>query len=181
MTVLYDLDGTMADLMTPWIKAYNEDFKDNLKTSEIIDWDIKKFIKQEARTKIFKYINEPDFYKKVKPINPIIEQAKSFILKGDLVGVCTSCSNNIEMIKSKLWWLHKYANFIPKANIMFVDNKGLARGDLLIDDRVKNIEDFLLSNPNSRGIIIPQPHNEKEIKRIIRTDLESRIVVMEES
>ena len=167
ITVLFDLDDTLADLINPWLSVYNERFNDNLVKSDITDWDIRKFIKVEARTKIFGIINEEGFYSKVQP-NPIfVEMARDMVKLGDNVGICTSCNNNPTMISEKLKWIKTHVPFINRDNIMFVNDKSLARADLLVDDRVENIEGFLYRNPSSRGYLVLQPHNINSRNRLL--------------
>lgn len=166
MRVLYDLDSTLADIVTPWLNIYNHRFDDNLKVENITDWNIKNLVKPEARTEIFKILNEPDFYRNVKPISEVLRMARLDVASGNEVGILTSCNSNINMIAGKIKWLTKHAWFIPKWNWIFCSSKGWGNADLLVDDRVLNIEAFLTSNPNARGFIILQPHNREEVKRI---------------
>jgi 5'(3')-deoxyribonucleotidase len=169
MTILFDLDGVLADIHTPWLEAYNKDFNDNLKPEDIVDWDIKQFVKDEAKTTIMKYINKEGFYTNVKPIPVFVEEAQTRISLGDNVGICTSCNNNPVMIAEKLKWIKKHLPFIDRNNIMFVNNKGLANADILIDDRVLNLERFLKSNPKSRAVLVKAPHN-RDYRDTLKSD-----------
>ncbi len=165
MTVLFDLDNCLCNLLSPWLEEYNRRFDDNLKREDITEWEIRPFLKPEARTGFFKIINEEGFYKKVKPIEDFISMAKCFVEGGHEVGVLTSCNSSPNMINGKIEWLGKHCNFIPKENWMFCCNKGLARADMLIDDRVKNIEDFLVNNEHAQGYIVRTYANSKDIEK----------------
>lgn len=180
LTIAFDLDSTLCDLLEAWLKAYNEKFDDNLKPEDIADWNIKKFVKDEAKKEIFKIINSEGFYKNVKPIEELVEKAKSLHEQGHKLAICTSCANNTVMIKGKIDWLKKHTPFISRENFMFVNNKGLLRADILYDDKPENILDFLEGNKESVGVLISQHHNQKWIKAYSRTEyLGDRLVIWE--
>lgn len=166
MRVLYDIDSTLADIITPWLAIYNDRFDDCLTPEDITDWDIKKFVKLEAKSKMFPIINEPYFYDYVRPIKNVLNFLHQDLVKGDEVGIITSCNNNTNMIEGKLKWLKKWVPQIDPSDVMFVNNKGWGSANFLVDDRPKNIMDFLDHNPKSRGYLIKQPHN-----RITRDEL----------
>ncbi|MDA3855870.1 MAG: hypothetical protein PF569_06410 [Candidatus Woesearchaeota archaeon] len=166
LTIMYDMDGVVANLHKAWLEAYNVEFNDNVQPSDILSWDIKDYIKSEAKTTIMKYINQEGFYSNVEPNMDFIDEAREFIYLGHNIGICTSCNNNPVMISEKVKWLKKNMPFLNRNNITFMNNKGLVRADILVDDRVKNIVDFLTSNPNARATIVRCPHNREEIKRL---------------
>lgn len=159
MKVVFDVDSVLADIMTPWMEIYNERYEDDVSISDITSWEVADFVKPEAKKDIFSIVTSEGFYEKVKPIQRYVALAKEFVEQGHEVSICTSCANNPMMIKEKLAWLEEHIPFIDSDNIMIVTNKGLACGDMLVDDRPKNLKDFMLSNPLAKGVLVQQPHN----------------------
>lgn len=169
MIIQFDLDGVLADLLTPWLEAYNKDFNDTLTPQDITDWNIRKFVKPEAHKTIYKYINKENFYKNVKPVDYYRDMLYSMLDEGVEVGICTSCNNNVTMMAEKLKWIKKHLPRVDRNNIMFVNNKGRARGDVLIDDKPENIADFLKANKDAMGWLVDSPYN-KESRNILFED-----------
>lgn len=48
-----DVDDVCLDLNSVWLEDYNQVYNDNLKTEDITDWIITKFVKPECGNKIF--------------------------------------------------------------------------------------------------------------------------------
>ena len=63
-----DIDSVLADLMPVWVERYNIDYNDNLTVKKIKDWDMSRFVKPECGKKIFDYLNDPNLYDYVNPI-----------------------------------------------------------------------------------------------------------------
>jgi 5'(3')-deoxyribonucleotidase len=158
------MDSTLCNIIDPWLEAYNEEFNDNVTSEDVLDFNISKFVKPEAKKYIFKYLTTKDFYKRVRPITDFAIEAEKLHHAGHNIVICTSAMNNTVMMKDKLEWLETHMSFIPKDNIMFVNNKGLLRADWLYDDKLENITNFLESNPESKGFLIRCPHNRETIK-----------------
>jgi len=164
LTIAFDMDSTLCNIIDPWLEDYNEEYKDNLKPEDILEFNIKKFVKKEARLNIFKYLTVKGFYKRVKPIPDWVEEAKWYYEAGHTIVICTAAMNNTVMMQDKLEWLEEHMPFVPERNIMFVSNKGLLRADWLYDDKLENITDFLKNNPQSQGYLIRTPANREGIK-----------------
>lgn len=164
LTIAFDMDSTLCNIIDPWLEDYNKEFNDNLKPVDILEFNVKKFIKPEAKSKIFKYLTTKGFYKRVKPISDWVEEARYAYELGHNIVICTAAMNNTVMMQDKLEWLEEHMSFIPERNIMFVSNKGLLRADWLYDDKLENITDFLKDNPNSQGYLIKTPANRADIK-----------------
>jgi 5'(3')-deoxyribonucleotidase len=178
LTIAFDMDSTLCNIIDPWLEDYNKEFNDNLIPEDILAFDIKKFIKPEARHKIFSYLTTKGFYKRVKPITDVVKIAYELYKQGHNIAICTAAMNNTVMMQDKLEWLEEHMSFVPERNIMFVSNKGLLRSDWLYDDKLENITDFLKNNPKSKGYLIRTPANREDIKN--NTVYTDRIIISEE-
>jgi len=163
MIIFYDFDGVLADTHENLLRLYNKDFDDTVSKSDITEWNLASFVKPEAKTKIFDYLFSEGFYDNVKPNKDFIEAAKRNIELGHTVGVATACNNNVTMISGKLAWLEKHCPFIDLKNLIIVDNKGLLKGDLLVDDKLQNLEDFVAANPLGKGLLVRMAHNQNDV------------------
>lgn len=148
MAILIDVDSTVADLMSEWLRRYNKDYNDTLTPESITDWDMAQFVKREA--KIYDYLRLPSLYKTVKPIKDA--QAGVEYLRGfDRV---VFVSAGLWNAKAKFDWLTKYKFVESDKDFVVAFDKSLVMGDVLIDDKIDNIKEF-----RGAGILFSQPWN----------------------
>lgn len=155
-----DLDGVLVNLLEVWLDRYNVDFNDHLSSEDITSWDIRKFIKPKARNIMFDYLNDPTLYDNAGVIS---HQAKSILQKWKEekheIFIITSCGNRPNMIKAKLEWLEERYPFLDKRNFVFVDNKSVAKVDIMIDDHASNLKAMMKTNPDMYPFLFQAPHN----------------------
>jgi 5'(3')-deoxyribonucleotidase len=140
MIVLVDVDGTVADIHVPWLGMYNADYHDRLTLAHITKWEMHELVKPECGRKIYKYLEDPKLYEKA----PVIE--------GALNGVNTLRKMGHEIVFvsagfyfSKVEWLGKYGflssdDWRNAEDVVIASNKGLIKGDVIIDDYPKNLD-----------------------------------------
>ena len=162
MIITFDLDGTLGDLLTPWLKRYNKDFNDNLTPEDITDWNIHNFVKPEAKQKIYDYLKTGEIYDDVEPYPYMQSAVKNYTERKDTIAVCTATSNKAPVIEAKCKWLKKHFPLIPESNYIFTNNKGLIFSHVFYDDYAKNLYAYKESNPDGVAILVKQPHNHKE-------------------
>ena len=166
MKILIDVDGVVAELDSEWLRRYNQDYKDHMTKKDWTSWGIHNLVKPECGTKIYEYLWMDDLYNNVLPI------------EGSLFGVqhlrsmghrCVFVTSGIQ--PAKIRWLFNQGFLTSKIwqsdpDVAIVNDKSLIHGDVLIDDRPKNIDDFL-KNFGSDAILFDQPWNQEyhDVKR----------------
>jgi len=147
-----DIDDTILNLLDPWIKSYNKDYKDNLKREDITDWEFAQFVKEEAKFDIYSYIMQPDIFENAEPIcgaRGAIDHLKS--LGHRIIYITANNPNNI-----KQFWLGENDFWNGEENFVLAYDKSLITTDFLVDDRYDNI-----LNCQGIGILFNQNHNKK--------------------
>lgn len=153
MLILCDVDSTIADLMPAWLDLYNKEYKDNLTKEDITIWGIHELVKPECGTKIYSYLQLDTLYDRVRPIDGALDAITCLRDNGHRVVFASAGVYSL----SKFHWLEAHG-FQPgryAENFIVIYDKGLLKGDLMIDDRDKNIESF--GSPLS--ILFDQPWN----------------------
>lgn len=153
MLIMVDVDSTIADLMPVWLELYNIDYGDFLDKEDITIWGIDQIVKPECGTKIYGYLRLDSLYDTVKPIEGALDGITSLRDANHRVVYASSGVHS----SAKFLWLERNG-FQPgrfAEDYIVVYDKGLIKGDLLIDDRDKNIELF----GSSRSILFDQPWN----------------------
>jgi 5'-nucleotidase len=154
-TILVDVDGTVARLHDEWYRRYNNDYNDNLTDEKVTGWSLHKFVKPECGEKIYSYLSDPSLYDNVKPYDGSLFVIKELAKRGyNIVYVSAGISGAV----AKYNWLLRekfiLTSYQPEAYFIVAFNKSLILGDMLIDDRDKNVMEY----PRG-GILLDRPYN----------------------
>lgn len=152
MKIGIDVDDTILNLLNFWVLHYNTDFHDNLKEEDITDWKIDKFVKEEAKEKIYNYIRHPQIFEECRPIKNALNSIKYLRSLGHRVIFVTA--NNPDNVKQR--WLRKNEFWDNDENFIVASDKSLIDLDILIDDKYENCRDT-----SGVGILFTRPHNKK--------------------
>ena len=154
MIILCDVDCVVADLMTEWLRLYNNDYSDCLTPENITAWGMEDFVHPHCGTKIYSYLTLPTLYDNVKPIGgslEFVQLVRSFNHRVVFVSAGL-------MSQQKFDWLSSWG-FEPGKNaedFITAYDKSLIRGSYLIDDRPENVQRF-----REMLILFRQPWNDK--------------------
>jgi 5'-nucleotidase len=160
VTILCDVDGVCADLLSEWLGRYNSDYGDTVTPEQVSAWDVSKFVKPECGKKIFGYLHLPELYEAVQPIRGAWRGLRTLEEVGHRVIFITTCVGP-EMVVAKLGWLNAHDFLLDTHGklrpVLFLDDatpKRVLRGDVLIDDYDKNLRDF-----GGRGVLLDCAYN----------------------
>ncbi len=158
LTVLCDLDGMVADLMTPWLRAYNQQYGDTLTHAQLLDFDIHHFVKPECGQKIYDFINSGDVYTQLEPLAGALSGIEVIEQMGHNVVIVTAGAKHVHTAGHKLEWCKKHLGFNRK-KVIIAHQKELVRGDVFLDDSPKMIRNYRAAWPNTPILTIAYPHN----------------------
>lgn len=155
MNLIIDIDGTIADLATPWLDLYNLDYDDNLRPQDLTRWNTHEFVKPECGLKIYDYLWLEDLYLHVQPIHGALDIIVALRSEGHRVTYLTS-----GLAPGKIRWLYDNG-FMQTGSIgwqsspefIIAHDKSLVKGDLIVDDKPENVLQF------EQGILFSQPWN----------------------
>jgi 5'-nucleotidase len=160
-----DVDDTIADLKTEWLRRYNNDYNDSLTPSMINAWDLDHLVKPECGEKIYDYLNAPDLYEGVRPIAGALYTVQAMRKAGHEITFVTA--NTRGMCDQKWQWLvdHKFirkGRGWPK-DVIICNAKYKIEGHLFIDDKAEAIIDWV-SKRKAKAIILDYPWNRADIQ-----------------
>jgi len=157
LTIILDVDGVVADLMTPWLNEYNKDYGDTLNVSDIQSWNAHSYTKPECGTKFYNYIEDPTLYDVVLPTSPDVLEFVSQIKKeGHRVIYVTTSTLGSSGAKYK--WLKKWSFLDSMNDYVEATDKNLIKADILVDDKYENAQRWYLSG--GLPVLFRQPWNE---------------------
>lgn len=152
--ILVDVDAVVADLLPAWLAMYNHEYDDTLSPEQITQWDMTSLVKPECGKKIYSYLTRDDLYELVDPIDGAISSIHWLRQREYDVRFLTS-----GVQPAKINWLGNHGlllseHFLFSPDVIIAHDKSLIKGDILIDDNLKNCESFV-----GKSILFAQPWN----------------------
>lgn len=144
MKIYIDMDGVLVDMVSYWLKRYNEDCNQNIAVSDVQDFDITKVIPLEHHQWILYYLREPGFFgPSLQPHVDAIEVFQKICEENEQVFVATTPHTKSETCeRDKRKWLEHHAPFFHIKDAIFTHHKHLMakNGDVLLDDRPETLK-----------------------------------------
>jgi len=152
MRIAIDLDDTQSEFCSHWISIYNAIFEDNLKPSDVLDWEIEKYCNKCSKNELYEILGRNNFFKHTEPVKYARDVIAKLRSMGHEVFTVTAYHPNACIDKS--WWLKEYMGF-TQDDIIFCNKKHLIRADMLLDDGAHNHANF-----EGLKIVYDRPHNQ---------------------
>ena len=164
-TILLDVDGVLADFVGSLLKECGTD----LLEANIDEWDMFSMMKSEHRAKAFKTMEDSSFWRNLPLMPHAQHQVEDFRRNDNKVIFVTSPWGS----DTKGWechgWGHARAHWLREhfnasfRDVIIANQKQYVQGDLLIDDRYKNIMDWADMNQDGQGWLVERPYNKDMI------------------
>lgn len=151
--ILIDVDGVTADLVTAVYEAIDSD-KD---PKSLRQWDFLELLSKEQESHARELMNSPDFWSGL----PVIDGAKRAIkhLKDfghQIVWVTSPWESCLGWETARRNWIR---NNFGDDDIVITRDKGHIQGDVFIDDKPQNVEEWKKANPQGKALLFDAPHN----------------------
>lgn len=153
MLYLIDCDGVLADFVAHVLRLTGSDVApEQMKT-----YDIFEVVGEEHQDFL---LSNPEFWRTLPVIPGAQEGVKAIRAEPDAeIVVVTSPWHSCKgWLEARCTWLKEHFGIEP-ADIISARRKELIRGDVLIDDRLKNVEAWQQAWPDGKAYIFDQPYN----------------------
>jgi 5'-nucleotidase len=153
--ILVDMDGVLADVYARFFLLHKQETGEELTIK-----DIAGLKEAAAFPGQLRWVNTPGFFRTVPTMQGSISALKKINAKYDVI-VVSMATEFPSCLTDKQLWLMDHYPFIGWQQMVFCGNKGLLIGDIMIDDHLKNLDEF-----KGETIMFTQPHNlfEKDTK-----------------
>ena len=143
MRILCDMDGVVMDIMSSWLRMYNQDYDDSLTVDDIISRDIEKYVKPECGNGIYEYPRMKGFFRQAQ-LYPEAQDGiqKLFETEDDIWFIATPLPDTEYFLQETTEWVEEHFPQIGSKNIIFCLDKGIIGGHVLIDDIFENFNSF---------------------------------------
>ena len=146
--VLVDMDGVLADVYAQFITLEHRDSGVLLNLK-----DMYGKLEAEAFPSFEKHVHSSGFFRTV-PVIPGSIEGLRYLNDKYKVLVVSSATEFPRSLVEKHEWLNEHYPFISWEQMIFCGRKDSIKGDIMIDDHLKNLQSF-----EGRKIIFTQPHN----------------------
>lgn len=137
LTILVDLDDTLEDLLTAWVKALNEKFDRDVDPEHVHEWDVLNYYPGLTKGDIYSVLDWNNFWKTVEPKPGAVEYLKRLIDDGHKVYIVTATYYMSIAAKMELV-LFNYFPYIKWDQVIIAQDKAMIDGDVIIDDGIHN-------------------------------------------
>lgn len=156
LTILCDIDEVINNLVSRLIRVYNRKYEDNLTIDEMVDYDLRKFVKPECED-IFDEFCTDDLIADLE-IQPKAKEVIEELSKRHNIYFLTSTFPKNIYIKDK--WLKKMIPGYDSTHLIMCVNKFMVHGDILIDDYLENFaRKRFIGEPVKYNLIFDKPWN----------------------
>ena len=143
MVILIDMDNVVADLYTKWLAVYNKEYDDNLRSEEIVSWNIETYARKCSPKEFHTIVERAEFFADLEVFPHAIEVTQRLQQAGhDLYFVTATPYENPTGGYDKCNWVDKYFPHIGKAHVIQAHHKHMIKGDVLFDDGPVNLVNF---------------------------------------
>jgi 5'(3')-deoxyribonucleotidase len=152
--ILVDMDGVLADVYSRFFQLHEEETGQILLPS-----DVAGIKEADAFPGQLKWVNSPGFFRTVPVMSDSTGILKKLNEKYEVIVVSMATEFPLCLTDKQLWLMENYP-FISWRQMVFCGNKSLLNGDIMIDDHLKNLDNF-----GGETIMYTQPHNMPEKSR----------------
>lgn len=159
LVIAIDLDSTVCDLLTEWLRLYNEEYEAESTVGHMTQWSMSDNV--SIGKEIYKYLSDADLYKRLEPFPGALETVRAFHDTGHEVHIVTAPTPGLDHTAAdKLWWCRQHLGYLPYDRFSLLHSKERFICDVLIDDAPKNLERHAKLQPSSKRLGIAYPYNE---------------------
>ena len=151
--ICIDMDEVIADAVTEHLSRYNREFAESLTPTDLEGkwiWDI---VSTDRHNALERYLRSEDFFA-VLDVMPHSQRVIEALQERYDVYIATAAMEVPTSFNAKYDWLARHFPSIPASHIVFCGDKGILRGDYLIDDNPRQLRRF-----EGEGILYSSPHN----------------------
>ena len=137
ITILVDIDDTINNLVSAWVKWLDDKYGLTVQPSDIDEWNIYKKFPTLAKSQVYEPIYLNEFWENVTPKADAVYYLSNLYEDGYNLYLCTN--SNYETIRTKIGCLIDMYFPYMKDKIITISKKQMLKADFLIDDNPDNL------------------------------------------
>jgi 5'-nucleotidase len=137
--IAVDMDGVLADVETQFLKYYESEFGEKLDKKIMLGLPEADALPDKTAAR--RYVNSAGFFRSL-PLIPGGVAAIKILMKNFDVYIVSAAMEFPLSLYEKKQWLEEHFPFISWHHIVFCGDKSIIQTDYLIDDHIKNLDNF---------------------------------------
>jgi 5'(3')-deoxyribonucleotidase len=154
MRIFVDIDDTIINTVTAWVRWLNADYGLNVKVEDIKEWDMCKAFPMLEKQDVYSPLFDEVFWETVEAFPEAIEVLERLNKKHDVFFVSATHPSNVS--NKVLRCVHRFFPYITSKQYIFMYYKSFLDGDIIIDDRPEN----LIYSKCKYKFLIDKSHNQ---------------------
>lgn len=153
--IAIDFDEVLFPTLEKVLEFYNKKNNTNITLSQITTYSLYDSFDVSVADELVEFFVNKDIYDNLQPYKGAVRTVKSLVEQGHEVYVATN--TDVRNMEWKEELLQKHFPFIPKKNLIRINNKALLNVDVLIEDNLDNLKSTFADR-----ICFDQPWNRDE-------------------
>lgn len=163
LRIAIDMDEVMADSLSRHLQLYNDEFGAALCKQDLQGRPLHLAVPEAHRRRIDEIALSDGFFWDLDVMPGCQEVIRELTKRYDIF-IVTAAMEFPNSFLPKHAWLQEHFPFLDIRNVVYCGDKSIVDADIMIDDRVRNLEQF-----QGMKILFSAPHNLNE-KRFLRVN-----------
>jgi 5'(3')-deoxyribonucleotidase len=151
--ICVDMDEVIADALSEHLLRYNREFSETVRAADLRGRWLWDYVPPSRVHALEQYMLSEDFFS-VLGVMPESQRVLERLQQHFDIFIATAAMEVPSSFNAKFKWLAEHFPFISAAHIVFCGDKGILRGDYLIDDNPRQLRRF-----HGEGILFSSPAN----------------------
>jgi 5'-nucleotidase len=151
ITIAVDMDGVLADTETHFIQYYEKESGEKVNRHSLLG--VPESIAFPDKTAVRRYVHTPGFFRTLPLIKGGVSAIEKLMEDFEVFIVSAAMEFPLSLFEKKQW-LEEHFPFISWRNIVFCGDKSIIKTDYLIDDHIKNLDNF-----SGKPLLFSASHN----------------------
>jgi 5'-nucleotidase len=139
LIIAVDMDGVLADTETHFIEYFERETGDKVDPKSLLGVPENQAFPD--KTAVQRYVRMAGFFRTLPLIKGGVQAVKTLMEDFDVYIVSAAMEFPLSLFEKKQW-LEEHFPFISWKNIVFCGSKSIIKADYLIDDHLKNLDNF---------------------------------------
>jgi 5'(3')-deoxyribonucleotidase len=167
-----DVDGVLADLITPCLKVASEMTGKEITADHMKSWDFDHLVPPEMLEPFWERIGKPGLCGSLVPLDGAVDGVRALSEVADVYVVTSYLRGAVQWVHERDGWLLEHFG-IPHARMVYTKAKYTFHGYMLVDDKPDNVSEWTNEHPTGVPVLWSQPYN---LATVFHQNIDYRIV-----
>jgi 5'(3')-deoxyribonucleotidase len=158
-----DVDGVLADLLTPCLRIAGEMLGKELTVDHMQGWDLDcLFPDEQVLDAFWKRIGEPGVCRNLEPYPEAVAGVAALREVADVYIVTSYLHDAPQWVHERDQWVQEHFG-IPRSKMVHTKAKYTFAGKMLVDDKPQNIQEWAAEHEKGIPVLWEQPYNSSHV------------------